>query len=145
MVDAFVGAAANSALLTASARKTGQPCSPASAPRRRPSEGEFPGSGPRRSTLYRRRPGGEIHTIHEDRWGDKAVLAVIKEGGPLGKPSSVTPESLVTFQAVKTTTFLTLPFQSSPRLYPGHPFHHRLIENMLHLIAAKRTPSPWKS
>ena len=65
---------------------------------------------------------GEIHMIHEDRWGDKAVLAVIKEGGLFGETfvCATILQSLVTFQAVKTTTFLTLPFQ-----------------NMLHLIAAK--------
>lgn len=27
---------------------------------------------------------GEIHMIHEDRWGDKAVLAVIRSGGLFG-------------------------------------------------------------
>ena len=71
---------------------------------------------------------GEIHMINEDRWGDKAVLAVIKEGGLFGE----------TFQAVKTTTFLTLPFQKVLHVCTqACPFHHRLIENMLHLIAAK--------
>lgn len=28
---------------------------------------------------------GEIHMIHEDRWGDKAVLAVIRSGGLFGE------------------------------------------------------------
>ena len=56
---------------------------------------------------------GEIHMIHEDRWGDKAVLAVIKEGGLFGE------------------TFVCA------TILQACPFHHRLIENMLHLIAAK--------
>ena len=83
---------------------------------------------------------GEIHMIHEDRWGDKAVLAVIKEGGLFGETfvCATILQSLVTFQAVKTTTFLTLPFQKVLHVCTqACPFHHRLIENMLHLIAAK--------
>lgn len=83
---------------------------------------------------------GEVHMIHEDRWGDKAVLAVIKEGGLFGETfvCGTILQSLVTFQAVKTTTFLTLQFQKVLHVCTqACPFHHRLIENMLHLIATK--------
>lgn len=42
---------------------------------------------------------GEVHMIHEDRWGDKAVLAVIKEGGLFGETfvCGTILQSLVTF------------------------------------------------
>lgn len=83
---------------------------------------------------------GEVHMIHEDRWGDKAVLAIIKEGGLLGETfvCGTMLQSLVTFQAVKTTTILVLPFHRVLHVCSHScPFHHRLIENMLRLIAEK--------
>ena len=70
---------------------------------------------------------GEVHMIHEDRWGDKAILAVIRSGGLFSETfvCGTILQSIVTFQAVKNTQFLVL------------PFHHQLIENMLHLMADK--------
>lgn len=57
---------------------------------------------------------GEIHMIHEDRWGDKAVLAV------------------------KNTKFLVLPFHKVLHVCTNAcPFHFQLIENMLRLMADK--------
>lgn len=90
---------------------------------------------------------GEIHMIHEDRWGDKAVLAVIKEGGLFGETfvCATILQSLVTFQAVKTTTFLTLPFQKSstsvPRPVPSIIGSSKICCTSL----PQRTPSSWKS
>ncbi|WP_279018405.1 cyclic nucleotide-binding domain-containing protein [Megasphaera elsdenii] len=42
---------------------------------------------------------GEIHMIHEDRWGDKAVLAVIRSGGLFGETfvCGTVLQSIVTF------------------------------------------------
>lgn len=83
---------------------------------------------------------GEVHMIHEDRWGDKAVLAVIHSGGLFGETfvCGTILQSIVTFQAVKNTKFLALPFQKVLHICTNAcPFHHRLIENMLHLMADK--------
>lgn len=83
---------------------------------------------------------GEVHMIHEDRWGDKAVLAVIRSGGLFGETfvCGTILQSIVTFQAVKNTKFLALPFQKVLHICTNAcPFHHRLIENMLHLMADK--------
>lgn len=56
---------------------------------------------------------GEVHMIHEDRWGDKAILAVIRSGGLFSETfvCGTILQSIVTFQAVKNTQFLVLPFQ----------------------------------
>ena len=83
---------------------------------------------------------GEIHMIHEDRWGDKAVLAVIRRGGLFGETfvCGTMLQSSVTFQAVKNTEFLVLPFHKVLHVCTNAcPFHHGLIENMLHLMADK--------
>lgn len=83
---------------------------------------------------------GEIHMIHEDRWGDKAVLAVIRSGGLFGETfvCSTVLQSIVTFQAVKNTKFLVLPFHKVLHVCTNAcPFHFQLIENMLRLMADK--------
>lgn len=83
---------------------------------------------------------GEVHMLHEDRWGDKAVLAVIRNGGLFGETfvCGTVLQSIVTFQAVKNTKFLVLPFHKVLHICTNAcPFHHRLIENMLHLMADK--------
>lgn len=58
---------------------------------------------------------GEVHMIHEDRWGDKAVLAVIRSGGLFSETfvCGTILQSIVTFQAVKNTQFLVLPSRRS--------------------------------
>ena len=83
---------------------------------------------------------GEIHMIHEDRWGDKAVLAVIRSGGLFGETfvCGTVLQSIVTFQAVKNTKFLVLPFHKVLHVCTNAcPFHFQLIENMLRLMADK--------
>lgn len=83
---------------------------------------------------------GEVHMIHEDRWGDKAVLAVIRSGGLFGETfvCGTVLQSIVTFQAVKNTQFLVLPFQKVLHICTNAcPFHFQLIENMLRLMADK--------
>ncbi|WP_303147394.1 Crp/Fnr family transcriptional regulator [uncultured Megasphaera sp.] len=83
---------------------------------------------------------GEVHMIHEDRWGDKAVLAIIRNGGLFGETfvCGTILQSIVTFQAVKNTQFLVLPFQKVLHICTNAcPFHFQLIENMLRLMADK--------
>ena len=83
---------------------------------------------------------GEVHIIHEDRWGDKAVLSVVREGDLFGETyvCGTSLQSIVTFQAVKATQFLVLPFQKVLHVCTNAcPFHFQLIENMLRLLADK--------
>ena len=90
---------------------------------------------------------GEVHMIHEDRWGDKAVLAVIKEGGLFGETfvCGTILQSLVTFQAVKTTTFLTLQFQKV--LHVCTQAVPSIIGSLKTCCTSlpPRTPNSWKS
>ena len=67
-------------------------------------------------------------------------LAVIRSGGLFSETfvCGTILQSIVTFQAVKNTQFLVLPFQKVLHICTNAcPFHHQLIENMLHLMADK--------
>lgn len=83
---------------------------------------------------------GAVHMIKEDIGGNKTVLAVIKQGELFGETFVCGDHKTVelTFFAATACRVLFLPFHKvlrSCRMTCVH--HHRLIENMVGLIAAK--------
>lgn len=83
---------------------------------------------------------GTVHMIKEDVWGDKTILAIMKEGELFGETfvCGSMPESTVTFQAAENSKILYLSFHKVLHSCTNAcMFHHRLIENMVKLIADK--------
>lgn len=83
---------------------------------------------------------GTVHMLHEDSWGDKSILAVIRSGGLFGETFACGSDliSCVTFQAAEDTRALVLPFHKVLHsCTQACPFHHRLIENMATMLADK--------
>ena len=78
--------------------------------------------------------------IKEDLWGNKTILVLIKEGGVFGETFACGSDmvSTVTFVTASECKVLFMPFDRilhSCNL--SCVFHHRLIENMVRLIADK--------
>lgn len=83
---------------------------------------------------------GTVHMIKEDIWGDKTILALMKGGELFGETfvCGSMPESTVTFQAAENCKILYLSFYKVLHSCSNScVFHHRLIENMVKLIADK--------
>lgn len=83
---------------------------------------------------------GSVHMIEEDVWGNKTILNVIKANGLFGESyvCGSNPAVHALFIAVENSTVLFLPFGRvihACNMLCG--FHHRLIENMVRLIADK--------
>lgn len=83
---------------------------------------------------------GKVHMIKEDLWGNKTILVLIKKGGVFGETFACGSDmvSTVTFAAASECKILFMPFDRilhSCNL--SCVFHHRLIENMVRLIADK--------
>lgn len=83
---------------------------------------------------------GKVHMIKEDLWGNKTILVLIKEGGVFGETFACGSDmvSTVTFATASECKILFMPFDRilhSCNL--SCVFHHRLIENMVRLIADK--------
>ena len=83
---------------------------------------------------------GKVHMIKEDLWGSKTILAIMRQNEVFGETFACgsRPDSAVTFLAAEDTNVLYLPFRKvlhSCNL--SCIFHHRLIENMVTLIADK--------
>ncbi|MEY8297761.1 MAG: Crp/Fnr family transcriptional regulator [Emergencia timonensis] len=83
---------------------------------------------------------GKVHMIKEDLWGNKTILVLIKEGGVFGETFACGSDmvSTVTFVTASECKVLFMPFDRilhSCNL--SCVFHHRLIENMVRLIADK--------
>ena len=91
---------------------------------------------------------GEVHMIHEDRWGDKAVLAVIKKAGLFGETfvCGTILQSLVTIPSRQNDDLFDLTISKSPpRLYPG--LSPSIIGSLKTCCTSlpPRTPNSWKS
>lgn len=83
---------------------------------------------------------GRIHMIHEDAWGDTAILSDLGPGHLFGETFAcgAMRRSSVTFQAIRETRILALPFHKVLHTCQNScPFHYRLIENMLYMAADK--------
>ena len=83
---------------------------------------------------------GTIHMVKEDIWGGKAILASLKSGDLFGE-SFVCGEfgsSSVSFQAASDCKVLLLSFHKVLcSCNKSCVFHHKLIENMVTVIAQK--------
>lgn len=83
---------------------------------------------------------GTVHMVKEDVWGNKTILALMGNGEIFGETfscGSLTTSS-VAFSAASHCTVLFLPFYRV--LHSCNltcVFHHRLIENMVQMIAGK--------
>lgn len=83
---------------------------------------------------------GTIHMIKEDLWGNKMLITPIKEGELFGETyiCSKRLTSTVSFQAVTCCNVLFIPFQKVINTCSKScTFHHKLIENMMVLVAEK--------
>lgn len=83
---------------------------------------------------------GVIHMIKEDIWGNKTTLAYIKQKELFGETFACgnSPSSTVSFYVACDCKVLFLPFRKVLHACNmSCVFHHRLIENMVTLIADK--------
>lgn len=83
---------------------------------------------------------GTIHMIKEDIWGNKTILSFIQKGELFGETFACGSQlkSTVTFYASTNCKVLYMPFQKVIHVCNmSCIFHHRLIENMVSLIADK--------
>ncbi len=83
---------------------------------------------------------GTVHMIKEDVWGNETIFSVIKENQLFGETfaSSDNPVSSVAFLAARETRVLSIPFyRIMHTCTTACVFHHRIIENMVALIAEK--------
>ncbi|MDO4544660.1 MAG: Crp/Fnr family transcriptional regulator [Bacillota bacterium] len=81
---------------------------------------------------------GTVHMIQEDLWGNKTILSLIRRGELFGETfvCGSNQNSKVTLQAAEDTEVLCLPFYKILHsCNMSCVFHHRLIENMVQLIA----------
>lgn len=85
---------------------------------------------------------GTIHMIKEDIWGNKTILAFMQKGEIFGETFACGNQlnSAVTFYASTNCKILYMPFYKIIHVCNiSCIFHHRLIENMVRLIANKNT------
>lgn len=83
---------------------------------------------------------GRVHMIKEDLWGEKTIIAVIEPGELFGETFAcgTIDTSTVSFSAVEKSEALMLPFERVMHTCSNTcPFHQRLVENMLKMIADK--------
>lgn len=83
---------------------------------------------------------GTVHMIKEDFWGNSTLLSVINENQLFGETfaSSRDPVSSVAFFSARETRVLSIPFHRIMHTCTtACVFHHRIIENMVSLIAEK--------
>ena len=83
---------------------------------------------------------GTVHTLKQDIWGNETILSVSKENQLFGETfaGSNNPVSSVSFYAARNTEVLSVPFHRIMHTCTlSCVFHHRVIENMVSLIADK--------
>lgn len=83
---------------------------------------------------------GSVQMIKEDVWGQKAILLSLERGAVFGESfvCGGGPDSTVSFQAAQNCRILLLGFHKVLRTCSSScVFHHRLIENMVTLLARK--------
>ena len=84
---------------------------------------------------------GCIHMVKEDIWGKKSILSIIEAGDMFGETYICSSDfaANVSFYAADDSEIIFLPFSRVINSCTmACDFHHRLIENMVELIA-KRT------
>ena len=83
---------------------------------------------------------GSVDMIKEDFWGNKTILVRMRQGSVFGETFICGSASLATvsFCAASDTEVLFLPFKRVMHTCTNAcAFHHRLVENMVQLIADK--------
>lgn len=83
---------------------------------------------------------GAVQMIKEDVWGQKAILLSLEQGAVFGESfvCGENPDSTVSFQAAQNCSILLLNFHKVLRTCSAScVFHHRLVENMVALLARK--------
>ena len=83
---------------------------------------------------------GTVHMIKHDVWGNETILSVSGEGQLFGETfaGSDDPVSSVSFYAARPSKVLSIPFHRIMHTCDmSCVFHHRIIENMVSLIAGK--------
>lgn len=83
---------------------------------------------------------GTVDMIKEDIWGNKTMLVRIREQEVFGETFACGSDNLsvVTFQVLEDAQILFIPFDRVMRSCTmACQFHHRLIENMVRVIADK--------
>ena len=83
---------------------------------------------------------GSVDMIKEDFWGNKTILMRMRQGSVFGETFICGSASLATvsFCAASDTEVLFLPFKRVMHTCTNAcAFHHRLVENMVQLIADK--------
>lgn len=83
---------------------------------------------------------GAVQLIKEDIWGNRAILAITHSGGLFGETfvCSSTASTSISFWAASDTDVLFLPFERVLHTCSmACVFHHRLIENMMIMVAQK--------
>ncbi|GAA0695294.1 Crp/Fnr family transcriptional regulator [Clostridium cadaveris] len=85
---------------------------------------------------------GTIHMVKEDIWGNKTILVFMKKGDIFGETFACGNQlnSAVTFYSSTNSEILYMPFYKIIHsCNMSCMFHHRLIENMVKLIAQKNS------
>lgn len=83
---------------------------------------------------------GSIDMLKEDIWGNRTILARVKQNQLIGETFAcgTDSKSYISFQANVDTEVLFLPFHRVMRTCSNNcEFHHRLILNMVELMANK--------
>ena len=83
---------------------------------------------------------GAVDMIKEDLWGNKTMLVRVRRNEVFGETFACGSDNLsvVTFQVSEAARILFLPFDRVMHSCTmACQFHHRLIENMVHIIANK--------
>lgn len=83
---------------------------------------------------------GSVQMLREDLWGNKTLLISMKAGGLFGETFACNKNrnATVSFQTSSDTVIIFLPFSRVMHSCSmSCKFHHRLVENMVSIIAAK--------
>ena len=83
---------------------------------------------------------GTVHMLKLDIWGNETILSVIGENQLFGETfaGSSDPVASVSFRSAKNTRLLSIPFyRIMHTCTTACVFHHRVVENMVSLIADK--------
>lgn len=83
---------------------------------------------------------GKVQMVREDLWGNKTLLISMKTGELFGETfaCNVNQNATVSFQASSDAVIIFIPFSRVMHSCSmACKFHHRLIENMVSIIATK--------
>lgn len=83
---------------------------------------------------------GAVDMVKEDLWGNRTMLVRMRSGEVFGETfaGGLDTLSVVSFVVPEDTTILFIPFHRIMHTCSRTcGFHHRMVENMVHMIAAK--------